>query len=75
MSKKLYSPFKYQNRVICLPFDKNDDVVKDAKKFRASLEKFIEQFPQLFPTEITQGYQLKEVREQKKLHLYPFAVF
>jgi len=69
MSKKLYSQFKYQNRVICLPFDKKiyDDIVKDANKFRASLDKFIEQYPELFPQEITQGYQLKDVREPKKL--------
>ena len=69
MSKKLYSQFKYQDRVICLPFDKESyyDIVKDANKFRASLNKFIEQFPQLFPIEITQGYRLKDVREPKKL--------
>ena len=54
MSKKLYSQFKYQNRVICLPFDKKIyyDIVKDANKFRASLDEFIKQFPQLFPAEI-----------------------
>ena len=69
MSKKLYSQFKYQNRIICLPFDKQTyyDIVKDASKFRASLDEFIEQFPQLFPAEMTEGYQLKEIREPKKL--------
>lgn len=57
------------HRVICLPFDKKtyDDTVKDANKFRASLDEFIKQFPQLFPTEITQGYQLFDIREPKKL--------
>ncbi len=69
ISKKSYSQFKYQNRIICLPFDQKtyNVIVKDAKKFRALVDKFIEQFPQLFPPEITQGYQLKDVREPKKL--------
>ncbi len=69
MSKKLYSQFKYQNRTICLPFDKENyyDIVFDANKFRASLNKFIEQYPELFPNEIAQGYQLKDVRFPTKL--------
>ncbi len=69
MSKISYSPFKYQNRIICLPFDKEDypEIVKEANKFRAFVDKLIGQFPQLFPPKITQGYQLKDVREPKKL--------
>jgi len=67
--KKSYSQFKYQKRIICLPFDQKNyyDIVFEANKFRASVDKFIEQYPQLFPSEITQGYQLKDVRFPTKL--------
>jgi len=69
MSKKSDPQFKYQNRIICLPFEQKTyyDIVKNAKKFRIYIDEFIEQYPQLFPNEITQGYQLKDVREPKKL--------
>jgi len=41
--------------------------VHDPAKFRASVNARIEQFPELFPAEITAGYRMKDIKESKKL--------
>ncbi|PXF58665.1 MAG: hypothetical protein C4B58_05840 [Deltaproteobacteria bacterium] len=41
----------------------------DPAKFRASVYARIEQFPELFPAEITAGYRMKDIKESKKLSI------
>ena len=59
------------NRVICVPFSPSvqdyNKTVHDSAKFRASVNARIEQFPELFPAEITAGYRMKDIKESKKL--------
>jgi len=71
-SNQSYFQFRYKNRVICLPFyqENYDHIVKDANEFRAFIDKCLEQFPQLFPPEIQNGYQLKDIRKPKKLPVF-----
>lgn len=59
-------------RVIRLPFDRAhyEEAVMDASAFRAYLDEFISQFPELFPAQIQQGYRLHEVRFSKRRGLY-----
>jgi len=60
---------KNENRIICRNEEQKSyiDIVQDDSKFRALIDSFIEQFPELFPAEIHDGYQLKDVRHPKKL--------
>jgi len=61
------------NRVICVPFSPSvqdyNKTVHDSAKFRASVNARIEQFPELFPAEITAGYRMKDIKESKKLSI------
>ncbi len=56
-------------RTICLPFSSPlyNEIVSDAKKFRAHLDDMIEQFPELFPAKILNGYEMKDISRRKKL--------
>ena len=60
------------NRMICLPFCSQDynEIVHDDDKFRGALDAMIGQFPELFPAEITTGYQMKDMRESTKLSIW-----
>jgi hypothetical protein len=51
---------------ICIPINRAeyDDIFNDKKHFRAKLDGFIEMYPELFPPEIGQGYQLYGLRRQ-----------
>lgn len=59
---------QYKNRTICIPFEEKEyeKIVTDVKKFRAYLERMIQAFPELFPAEINNGYQMKDIRFSKK---------
>jgi len=58
------------SRIICISFSSNEyRIVNDPAKFRAYLDAMIEQFPELFPAEITEGYKMKDIRESKKLSI------
>ena len=58
------------SRIICISFSSNEyRIVNDPAKFRAYLDAMIEQFPELFPAEITVGYQMKDIRKSKKLSI------
>lgn len=59
------------NRTIVLPFDQEKymDAVEDPKAFRNELDFFIDEFPELFPDEIKNGYLMKEIRYSKKSKL------
>jgi len=60
-----------KNRTICLPFEEEEyqNIIKDAKKFRAYLNRMIEAFPELFPPEIVNGYRMKDSYYSKKLDI------
>ena len=56
------------NRTICLPFSQQDynANVNDPVNFRKCLDDRIKLFPELFPPEITNGYQMKDIYFSKK---------
>ena len=41
-------------------------MIENSKTYRAELDKFINEFPELFPDGIENGYHLKEARCPKK---------
>lgn len=55
-------------RQICLPFDKEnyDDIVKDPLQFRLVIDEMVVRYPELFPSNILNGYQLKGDYYSKK---------
>jgi hypothetical protein len=55
-------------RRICVPMDREDydEVVKDKQDFREMIDDFVEIYPELFPADIAQGYQLYGFRRQSK---------
>ena len=56
------------NRSICLPFSQQDynANVNDPINFRKCIDDRIKLFPELFPPEITNGYQMKDIYISKK---------
>ena len=56
---------------ICIPFERStyDEITKDSKKFRSHINNKIADFPELFPVNITSGYEMKDSRKSKKLCL------
>jgi hypothetical protein len=54
------------SRRICIPISREeyDAVVNDKQRFRKKLDGFIKMYPELFPPEISQGYQLHGWRRQ-----------
>ena len=60
-----------KNRIICLPFSQENycENVHDPVAFRKCMDYRIEQFPELFPPEITQGYLMKDIYQSKKLSI------
>ena len=56
------------NRIICLPFSQEvyNANIKNPIDFRICINERIEQFPELFPSEITKGYQMKDIYHSKK---------
>ncbi|BBO81023.1 hypothetical protein DSCO28_15890 [Desulfosarcina ovata subsp. sediminis] len=56
------------NRTICLPFsqDNYECNILNPKDFRLCLDQRIELFPELFPDEIANGYQMKDIYRSKK---------
>jgi len=60
------------NRIICLPFsqDNYECNIHNPKDFRICIDKRIELFPELFPPEIVNGYQMKDMYRSKKMSIY-----
>jgi hypothetical protein len=60
-----------KNRIIVVPFDQDKyaEIISEPGKFRESLDKFIEQNPELFPPEISLGYRMKDIYYSKKLSI------
>ena len=56
---------------ICLPFDQTTypELVADPAAFRAALDRFFRDAPELFPEGFAAGYRLKESRPSRKLGL------
>ncbi|EDN67079.1 conserved hypothetical protein [Beggiatoa sp. PS] len=61
-----------QKRVICVPcfLVKHQSIVKDAEKCRSFLDQLIKESPELFPSQINQGYLMKDLRYSNKLKVY-----
>lgn len=57
-----------KNRVICLPFSQKpyNDNVNIAVTFRGLVDPIIKKHPELFPSEISNGYQMKDLYYSKK---------
>ncbi|MBF0398435.1 MAG: hypothetical protein HQK78_16785, partial [Desulfobacterales bacterium] len=60
---------QHKNRQICLPFIEESymEILKDPIKYREQIDKFYEQFPELFPPEIVNGYRMKDIYHSSKL--------
>ena len=56
------------NRTICLPFSQEiyNANINNPLDFRVCIDEQIELFPELFPPEITKGYQMKDIHHSKK---------
>jgi len=56
------------NRTICLPFSQQvyNANINNASNFRKCIDERIELFPELFPADITKGYQMKDIYYSKK---------
>jgi hypothetical protein len=60
-----------ENRIIRIPIMKKEynENVKDPDKFRVLLDSKIEQYPELFPSGITEGYLMKDLYCSKKMSI------
>lgn len=61
-----------QNRSICLPFlqDVYNQNILDPSNFRKYIDECIELFPEIFPYEIINGYQMKDCYFSKKMKIW-----
>ena len=61
------------NRNICLPFSQEvyNANINNPLDFRTCIDERIELFPELFPSEITKGYLMKDIYHPKK---QPFPI-
>lgn len=56
-----------KNRTICIGFPANyDEIIKNPSSFRAVIDDSFKRYPELFPLDIVDGYELKESRISKK---------
>jgi len=57
-----------KNRSICVPFSQQIYIanIPDANNFRKCIDECVESFPELFPPEISKGYQMKDFYFSKK---------
>jgi hypothetical protein len=62
---------KRVNQVIRVPLleEGYESIVTDTKEFRCQLDELITECPELFPAEILQGYQMKEIYWSKKMDI------
>lgn len=60
-----------KSRTICLPFEehKYEKIIQKAVSFRAYVDRMIEAFPELFPAEVVNGYQMKDHYHSKKIDI------
>ena len=72
MEKKSHKLTSRGEKTICLPItDKKEyqSIIDDARKFRAYLEESIPEYPEIFPSEIYQGFSLFGCCQSKKRNL------
>jgi len=71
MDKNQSSSRHRVDRNICLPITQeiHNNIIDDPVKFRNHLDKMIELFPELFPAEISNGYQMKDTYKSKKMSI------
>jgi hypothetical protein len=60
-----------ENRSICLPFSQEnyESIINKPIDFRLCIDQLIELLPELFPSEITKGYRMKDIYWSKKLNI------
>lgn len=71
MEKADRKPAYRKNRTICLPFSQEEYFANIYKPitFRSCIDDHVRLFPELFPPEIKNGYQMKETKISKKLSI------
>jgi hypothetical protein len=59
------------NRCICLPFnlEEYNQCIEDASSFRKRIDNLIQIYPEIFPSEIANGYQFKDSYISQKLNI------
>lgn len=64
--------FPRKNRTICVPFHKiaYSDIVKSDVDFRAYIDRIINKHPELFPSDISKGYLMKDMNYSRKLSIF-----
>jgi hypothetical protein len=72
MGKADLSSAYRNNRTICLPISQEeyDAIIDDPKNFRKCIDARLELFSELFPSEITNGYRMKDFYLSKKLSIW-----
>jgi hypothetical protein len=72
MGKADLSSAYRNNRTICLPISQEeyDAIIDDPKKFRKCVDARFERFSELFPSEITNGYRMKDFYFSQKLSIW-----
>ena len=60
-----------QNRRICVPFTEGDymKIINDPIEFRTYLDSMADQYPEIFPADMSSGYKMKDLRPSKKLSI------
>jgi hypothetical protein len=63
---KTKSEIAKASKRICIPISREeyDEIFDNRRRFREMLDGFIEMYPELFPPDIKQGYQLYGLRRQ-----------
>lgn len=63
---KTKSKIAKSSKRLCIPISREeyDEIFNDRQRFREMLDGFIEMYPELFPPDIRQGYQLFGLRRQ-----------
>jgi hypothetical protein len=69
MAKEMATESCYDCCTICLPVGEEQyrEIVEDAEKFREFLDACHRHMPELFPTDFSRGYEMKDCRTSKKL--------
>jgi hypothetical protein len=72
MGKADLSSAYRNNRTICLPISQEeyDAIIDDPKKFRKCVDARFERFSELFHSEITNGYRMKDFYFSQKLSIW-----
>ncbi|HFE37890.1 MAG TPA: hypothetical protein ENK06_05660 [Gammaproteobacteria bacterium] len=66
--EKDFDPLANKSKQICLPIEPDDyqRILFDAHAFRIELDDLMDEFPELFPGTIKQGYKLHDILPESK---------